>query len=357
MEYNKNIIDKLKSQIKFQINEFEYSQEIIDKMYKEYKKNNRLREAGTIIEIKDNKIIIELMCTKEVNRTNSIITLISKSIEYIKKKKMNYPNTKLFLFVSDVYAYWDQELPIFVIAKPKNKKGILIPDNTFKSHSNVNKISENWETTKVKCIKSLITFDKKKDVLFFIGGNTDTGRQNIREGLYKLSQGNKVLGLEVNKTKLPLKIEFAHNRDLSEFTEFKYLLNLPGNQPWSYRFKYLFLTKSVVINVDVRQKFGDTDYFNSTWINFFDIIFEPNIDYINLEYYWIESNQSYNDYQFKKLITNLELTYQYYNSNPNESIRMGKSGFEKVLNITDDLISESIFLLVHYYAKKINTFL
>lgn len=356
MEYNKNIINKLKSQIKTQINEFEYSQDIVDKMYREYKKNNRLREAGTIIEIKDNKIIIELMCTKEVNRTNAIISLIVKSIEYIKKKKMNYPNTKLFLFVSDVYVYWDNSLPLFVIAKPKNKKGILIPDNTFKSHQNVNKISENWETTKEKCINKIIPFDKKKDVLFFIGGNTDTGRQNIREGLYKLSQGEKLLDLKVNNTNLPLQIEFAHNRDLSEFTEFKYLLNLPGNQPWSYRFKYLFLAKSLVINVDVRQKFDD-DYFNSTWINFFDVIFEPNIDYVNLEYYWIESNQSYNNYQFVKLIKDLELTYEYYKTNKEEAYKVTNSGFDKVLNITDDLISESIFLLVHYYAKKINSFL
>jgi hypothetical protein len=357
MEYNKNIIDKLKSQIKNQINEFEYSQEIIDKMYREYKKNNRLKEAGTIIEIKDNKIIIELMCTKEVNRTNAIISLISKSIEYIKKKKMNYPNTKLFLFVSDVYTYWDQSLPLFVIAKPKNKKGILIPDNTFKSHSNVNKISENWETTKEKCIKKIISFDKKKDVLFFIGGNTDTGRQNIRENLFKLSNGETILGNNINKSNLSLQIEFAHNRDVSEFTEFKYLLNLPGNQPWSYRFKYLFLAKSLVINIDVRQKFGDVDYFNSTWINFFDIIFEPNIDYVNLEYYWIESNQTYNDYQFVKLIKDLELVYSYYKLNPEEAYKVSNSGFDKVLNITEDLISESIFLLTHYYAKKINQFL
>lgn len=137
MEYNKNIIDKLKSQIKYQINEFKYNHEIIEKIYIQFLKNNRLREAGTIIEIRNNKIIIESMCTKEVKRTKEIIKLITKSIEYIKKKKMNFPNTKLFLFVSDVYVYWDQELPLFLIAKPKNKKGILIPDNTFESHINI----------------------------------------------------------------------------------------------------------------------------------------------------------------------------------------------------------------------------
>jgi hypothetical protein len=180
-------------------------------MYSEYKKNNRLIESGTIIEIKNNKIIIESMCTKEINRTSEIINLISKSIEYIKKKKMNYPNTKLFLFVSDVYAYWDESLPLFLIAKPQNKKGILIPDNTFESHCNVEKQSENWETTKEKCIKKTTPFEKKKNVLFFIGSNTDKGRQNIREGLFKLSKGKKILdsGIELksSKSKLPLQNE------------------------------------------------------------------------------------------------------------------------------------------------------
>jgi len=257
--------------------------------------------------------------------------MIKKVIKIIKKKVRSHQNIENLKFIKSAFK--------------------------IRNALNVKKISENWETTKEKCTKSIINFDKKKNVLFFIGGNTDIGRQNIRDRLYKLSQGNKILGLNVNNTKLPLQIEIGHNRDLSEFTKFKYLLNLPGNQPWSYRFKYLFLTKSLVINIDVRQKFGDIDYFNGTWINFFDIIFEPNIDYINLEYYWIESNQGYNDNQFIKLIKNLELTYQYYDTNYEESIKMADLGFEKVLNITDDLISESIFLLVYYYAKKINQFL
>ena len=134
-------------------------------------------------------------------------------------------------------------------------------------------------------------------------------------------------------------------------------MNLPGNQPWSYRFKYLFLTGSQVINIDVRQKFNDVQYFNDTWINFFDVIFEPNVDYININYYWIENNLKYNQYQFIKLIKNMELSYQYYNSNQQESKKMAQCGFNKVLNITDDLICESIYLLVYYYSKKINNFL
>lgn len=351
MKYNNRIINKLKSQIITQINEFEYSQDIINKMYIEYKTNIRLKESGTILEIKNNEIIIVQMCSKEIKRTKEIINLISKSIKYIKKKKKNFPNTKLFLFISDIYAYWNQELPVFVIAKPSNKKGILIPDNTFNSHLNINNIKEKWVITKKRFIKKNILFNKKKNVLFFIGGNTDKGRQNIRKGLYNLYKDKKI-----SRTKLPLQIEIAHNRDLTEFTKFKYLLNLPGNQPWSYRFKYLFLAKSLVINIDVKQKFGQ-NYFNDTWINFYNIIFEKNVDYVNLEYYWIENNDNYNNYQFKKLIKNLKFVYKYYKNNQEKACQIANSGFNKILNITDDLIYEYIYLLTYYYSIKINKFL
>ncbi len=357
MKYNKDIIDRLKTQIKNQVNEYEYNSEIINKLYNSFKTNDRLKECGSIIKISDNKIIIEYMCSKEINRTKAILRLIENSIEYIKKKKMNFPDTKLFLFVSDIYAYFDQELPLFVLAKPKNKKGILIPDNTFDSHPNVSRVNEDWETTKEKCIDNIVPYDKKKDVLFFIGGNTDVNRQNIRSNLKKLSDGESVNGITVSKNKLPLQIEFQHNRDLSEFSQFKYLLNLPGNQPWSYRFKYLFLSKSLVVNVDVRQRFKDSEYVNDTWINFFDTIFEPNLDYINLVYHWFDFNEEFNKLEFEKLIDNLELTYKFYDSNPSQYKSMAESGFNKVSYITEDLINESIFLLAHYYAKKINPFL
>ena len=64
--------------------------------------------------------------------------------------------------------------------------------------------------------------------------------------------------------------------------------------------------KSLVINVDVRQKYKESTEINDTWINFFDTIFIPNVDYINLIYYWLENDDEFNKYEFNKLIRNLE---------------------------------------------------
>ncbi len=357
MKYNEEIIKKLKDQIKNQINEFEYNKEIINKLYKSYKTNERFMDSGCILEIKNNQIIKEFIGKKEYNRINDIIQLIENSIQYIKKKNMNYPDTKLFLFISDVYVYWDQELPVFILAKPKNKKGILIPDNTFNSHRDASSKMMNWEETKLECYKNIVPINKKKDKLFFIGGNTDKSRQDIRSNLKKLSNGESVYGIKTNNKELPLDIRFEHNLKISEFGEYKYLLNLPGNQPWSYRFKYLFLTKSLVINVDVHQRFKGGDGFNESWINFFDVIFERNLDYINLPFHWFDSDEKYDEYEFKKLICGMENTYDYFEKNPEKYEQMVSNGYSKAQNITSDLISEAIFLLVHYYAKKINPFL
>ena len=58
------------------------------------------QNLGTILEIKNNKINIEYLCKRESHRTNGIIKMIQKSIDYIKKKNMNYPNTKLFVLLN-----------------------------------------------------------------------------------------------------------------------------------------------------------------------------------------------------------------------------------------------------------------
>ena len=352
-----DLVLKLKNQIINQINEFEYNKDIINRMRNAINTEKRLIDCSSIIKIKNNKIIIEKMANSEKNRTLDIINLIENSINYIIKKNMSYPNTTLFFFISDVYNYEHQDFPFIIMAKPKNKKGILIPDNTFTCHNNPNSKCENFTQVMNICKSKNIKSNIKKDKIFFIGANTDKNRQNIRDNLFKLSNNITVNNIKLEKQKLPLEIYLNKRIHICDFTNYKYLLNLPGNQPWSYRFKYLFLMNSLVINVDVRQKYNSSEYFNETWINFIDTIFEPNIDYINLTYYWKENDTSYNNYEFKKLISNLKKTYEFFNNNNEQYEKFISSGYNKSQQISSDLISESIFLIVYYYSKKINDFL
>lgn len=354
-KYNEKIVLSLKNQIISQIDNFEYNEEIIKKMRSAIKTEPRLIECASIITIKNNELITNYMAKNEKNRTNDILNLLKKSIEYIKNKKMNFPNTTLFFYISDVYSYEHQDFPFIIMAKPKNKKGILIPDNTFECHNVPGSECERWSKTVDICKKNQVELKNKKNKIFFIGANTDKNRQNIRENLYKLSNKQIIYGIKTDK--LPLEIHLSKRIHICDFSNYKYLLNLPGNQPWSYRFKYLFLMNSVVINIDVRQKYKYLNKFNDTWINFFDSIFEPNIDYINLPFFWKENDDAYNEYEFKKLISNLKETYHLLENNSDQYNKIRESGYNKAQIITDDLIYESIFLIVHYYSKKINDYL
>ena len=58
-KYDDKLVLNLKNQIINQINDFEYSKDVISRMRKAIYKEKRLIERSSIITIKDNKIIIE----------------------------------------------------------------------------------------------------------------------------------------------------------------------------------------------------------------------------------------------------------------------------------------------------------
>jgi hypothetical protein len=260
------------------------------------------------------------------------------------------PDTKVYLYCSDVYAFEDQDLPFLVIAKPRNKTGILVPDNTFCNHPTPHGAAQSWHETKQKCSEKHVDPSLKEPVLFFRGPDTDKGRQDIRSTLSRLSSDDR----ESSNGSPIFKVNLKGREDLSDFCKYKFLLNLPGNQPWSYRFKYLFLMRSVVVNVDVRQRYVGGGGFNDSWVNAFDVLFEPNVDYINLSFHWKEGDHKYNEFERRKLVDSLRQTYHYLEQNPEEYDRMSSRGFQKVDLITDEIIYEYIYELIRYYSEVIS---
>jgi hypothetical protein len=75
-----------------------------------------------------------------------------------------------------------------------------------------------------------------------------------------------------------------------EFAKYKYLLNLPGHYPWSNRMKYLFMSKSLVINVSVITK--GSDYIDEPFETISDYIFKPSVDYLDINMtYFVPKNR------------------------------------------------------------------
>jgi hypothetical protein len=142
----------------------------------------------------------------------------------------------------------------------------------------------------------------------------------------------------------------SHQIPLYKFCEYKYLLNLPGHQPWSYRFKYLFLMKGLVINIDLRQHFGSHE--NGRWINFFDPFITPDVDFVNLVYHWHEGEETINKENYKKLVQDVETTYRQFENDPDDYDTMVDNGYRKVQMIDQDMVYESLYMVVRSYAQR-----
>jgi hypothetical protein len=91
--------------------------------------------------------------------------------------------------------------------------GFLFPD------FNVNLLEEKKMTFEDKCTNVL-----KKDILYFKGGPTSKNKTKIREKLELLSDNIVVVDLKKD-----------NYRPYYEICNYKYVLDLPGNYPWSVR--------------------------------------------------------------------------------------------------------------------------
>jgi hypothetical protein len=109
-----------------------------------------------------------------------------------------------------------------------------------------------------------------------------------------------------------IEISEKHRIPMETFCNYKYLLNLPGFQPWSYRFKYLFLMNSIVINIDLYPHFKKNDP-NQEWRTFIDRLFEDGKDYVNIIMNWFKHDDLENKKELNNVLSRLNDIYKYYN--------------------------------------------
>jgi protein-tyrosine phosphatase len=347
-EYNntKTLKSNLETYIDKQLDVYESNNTYIDKLQKAYELSSKYRRMTLIITIKNNKLYYEADKGLLDSRKDKYIEIFNKTHEHITKKNKVWPyDTKIYLYISDVYNYEHQDLPFFLIARPSNRKGILIPDDTFRCHV-INKKCIDWDTTKNmvndNCKIKSDELDSKINKIYFRGANTGEDKHNLR----KLFEENKDNAYDVTIG--------SHRIPLYDFCDYKYLLNLPGHQPWSYRFKYLFLMKSLVINVDLRQHYPKSNDPNGRWINLFDTIFVDDIDFINLTYDWYEDNPKINAENYVELIDKIKKIYEHYENNSNDYNKIVQNGYDKAMSLTNEIIYDTLFYTVSKYSQKFN---
>jgi len=248
----------------------------------------KYRRSCMFVCIKANHCTIELP-TPEVNargfvsidsRVHTFNQMVRDLAQWCTHHGLTLPETEFAIYSCDTYA-WEPEaaqFPWFVLAKPANRPGILIPDDSFLSHGmtgnepvSMHTTQWAWDTALAHSANLRASQSGSMPTFFFKGANTGATKWNTRDLLRSQTSGNARVHIDLTPTK----------ESWVEWGRYGALLDLPGNQPWSYRRKYLHLLGRPIIQLDVERFTSSTDS-NGTarWIQFFDKLLVPYKDYV-----------------------------------------------------------------------------
>ena len=209
-------------------------------------------------------------------RSDGIIIMLEQTLQHY-----FINDCTLYIHVKDTYINYDE--PFFIYARPVNKKGLLCVDHSWIDAEPEKKISKEkgGELISINDIRTKahrVTGPRnKKNSLFFIGQNVPLIRSN--DFFFR----KYFAGL-----KWPFEVKTTGYLNMGEYSKWKYLLNLPGWYPWSFRFKFLFLMNSFIININLLRPELD----EGKWINIIDSLFMPGRDFIEIDYAYDPQNMA-----------------------------------------------------------------
>lgn len=322
------------------------------------KENIKFRRRCVIVSINKGKLTTLIPNSKAKiwgrdgvdNRIYTFIRMLKDLDKWCSDNNLKLPKSRFVIYVADTYA-WEEgakDFPWLVMAKPKNRSGILIPDDSFITHGESGTVAstDNWQwDDMIEKSKKLETKNKSK-ILFFKGANTGTYKFGTRQFLSK------------TQWDLPIKIDLKGKREsIFEWNKYYGLLNLPGNQPWSYRLKYLFLLKKPVVNVDVllRYDLENNDDCLERWIQFFDPLFVPKEDFIQVRQVYYD-NPNLKEFgklkmkSLKKVAKDVSKAYTCIDKIGD----MPERTYEKITKLSSSRILQYLYSTIVQYSKKFN---
>lgn len=332
MDYDKLWYKKLKLQAKTDYKMFTK----IDKLF--FQKNaDRLalvwHSLHIKLVIKDGKIEIvkDDSFLDSHNRIPRAKQFIEKTLEYIKKNNYKSIDGEFIMSIGDSFDI-DPKIPIISYSKPKNVKGFLFPD------FHMNLLEEKKELFEEKCSDI-----EKINKIYFKGNSTSKNNTKIREKLSPLS--DDILNISLDKT------DFKPFYDICRY---KYVLDIPGNRPWSVRLIELYLSKSLPLRINFysSEKKNNKFYKYDQWIQFYELMFPENESYINFAYnnYYLQEISNNKIQQIKKDLIN---KYKYFEKNPELYYKIVNENFEKTKYFTMNHIYYYIYKMFKYYNKLI----
>jgi len=305
-------------------------------------------------EINNEKFDKTYMSTLQDKRVEQIYELINKSIEYAILNKLYVPDTTLHVWISDRIPWYndiDKKFPIFLFAKPLKTNYLLLPDNTFGCLTISQKyvgLCHDWDKVKNIIVDncSNIELKDKTNQMYFKGTATTVRNSRIRENLQKYSLKNKWLNVRLDG--------WTNFINIESFCNYKFLLNLPGRYPWSNRFKYLFLMKSIIINIDVYSVSLENEFNDLPWISLINHIVRPNKEYINLKmtYYHSKNPEKVKELNYKEYIKITKKLKKIHDTTDIDAYKpMIDSAYRRVNKLNNTHINEYIYNCIIQNSK------
>lgn len=328
---NKSLNEFIMNRCDKDINEYNIS---LTSILKNLEKYYYYQNMFFFIIYKDNKLIS--LFNNGDNRKNKIFEIVKRNIKNLK----NLPNFFIPFYVSDTHFYQNNDIPFFVEAKPGNKKGILYPDQNYYYIS-----IENNDVTYDE-FKNILKNNKcsnqkdKKDIIYFSGANTGADKHNIRMKLNEIVNDEENNNYDIN-----IDTQFI---PMYDFCKFKYLLNIPGHQPWSYRMTKILLMNSLIFDISILQTYIDDK--NEKWVQFYSDYFKPGEDYVEIKYYWTESLTS--DMEVYNIYNEINKLHKYYNENNEEYKKITYSATKKANELNNEIFDKTFQYLIELFIQK-----
>ena len=287
----------------------------------------------------------------------------------------------LYFWVSDRVP-WEApaDFPFFVQAAPSDTPYFLFPETTFENFTIHGRGDCDWDQAKIAMQQQMqqsqqpSLLQNKEEVVYFRGAETGNSRNGLRRFLFaqKFPDAIRILPTTSSWNRVPDKeaISMASASSAaisntfespSEWSRYRYLLNLAGNLEWSNREKFLFLSRSAVVHVDttiLNDDYGagckDTPY--RTFLDFF---VRPGRDYINvpLELHRLRHDRQYRDITPPLLLAEnkrrmehlVQQLHELVRSDPAKYQQMAEQGYQTVSAITNNTINAYLTDLIRTY--------
>jgi hypothetical protein len=332
-----------------------------------------------VVHISESSVVT--VCEFRNDRSVRNENLIKNTVAWAKKNNLPIPTTSLHIWISDrqpwAVAGVDKLVPIYVFAAPKNSNFILFPDGSFDALETSQKYDGaclDWDGIKKAILEHKA--GEKKNIIYFKGVPSTLKHSRIREQLQLMSEnkGTPCVGNEplfnaiesIDSKKQTAKAKVSQDPSMLvkldawqsydpiwSFAKYKYLLNLPGHYPWSNRLKYLFLMKSLVINLDVRTI--GSDYIDEPFETIANYIFDEGVDYTSLTMsYYVPKNRHAKRVPIEQVYENndiYEKLKKVADTPPDVYDRIVNSAFEKANALTNEHVYFYIYQLILFNAE------